>query len=219
MSIHVVEPTQPSHLRTAAASEFCEMLSALGIAQRRVAQLFGDGPRSARRLQYGDRHIPYGVNIVLRLLAGIVTVAQVEQAASAIPARTNGSVEPEPSLVEPAPEPSVVADVKAAAFTDPASADPASADPASADPASADPTFADPASADPGLTTTEKVCALAPEACRWPYGDPRHPDFRFCGRPITRKPYCGQHHSMAHVVSSTSSRPGFGAARRRRRLW
>ena len=120
------------------------MLGALGIAQHRVAQLFGVGPRSVRRWQYGDRRVPCGVGIVLRLLAaGTVTVAQVEQAAVPIPARTNGSAKPEPPaplFVEPVPEQSVATDVKAAAF--------------------ADPTFADPTSADPGLTTAEKVCAL-----------------------------------------------------------
>jgi hypothetical protein len=106
VSIHVAEPTQPSHLRTAAASELCEMLSALGLTQHRVAQLFGVGPRSVRRWQHGDRRVPCGVGIVLRLLAaGVVTVAQVEQAAVPIPARTNGTAQPK----------SIVADVKAAA--------------------------------------------------------------------------------------------------------
>ena len=154
MSIHVVEPTErPSrpcgwgqHSRAAAASELCEMLGALGIAQHRVAQLFGVGPRSVRRWQYGDRRVPCGVGIVLRLLAaGTVTVAQVEQAAVPIPARTNGSAKPGPPaplLVEPAPEQSALARAKAATL------------------------------ADPSLTTAEKVCALAPEACCWPCGDP-----------------------------------------------
>jgi hypothetical protein len=146
------------------------MLSTLGIAQHHVARLFGVGPRSVRRWQRGDRNTPCGVGIVLRLLAaGTVTVARVEQAAIPVPVRTNGGAEPEPAaplFVAPAPEQSVVADVKAAAFS-------TFADPTSADPTSADPTFADSTFADPGPTTAEKVCALAPEACRWPYGDPR----------------------------------------------
>lgn len=30
--------------------------------------------------------------------------------------------------------------------------------------------------------------------CRWPIGDPRQPDFRFCGCPrIENKPYCREH--------------------------
>ena len=69
-----------------ATTEFRETLGALGIAQHRVARLFGVGPRSVRRWQDGDRRVPCGVGIVLRLLAaGTVTVAQVEQAAVAIP--------------------------------------------------------------------------------------------------------------------------------------
>lgn len=81
----------PSDL-SVATTEFHEMLSALGLAQHRVAQLFGVSPRSVRRWQYGDRRVPCGVGIVLRLLAaGTVTVAQVEQAVP-IPARTWGSI-------------------------------------------------------------------------------------------------------------------------------
>jgi hypothetical protein len=79
-----------------ARTEFRATLDALGIAQHRVAQLFGVGPRSVRRWQDGDRRVPCGVGIVLRLLAaGAVTVAQVEQAAI----RTNGSAK----LGTPAP--------------------------------------------------------------------------------------------------------------------
>jgi hypothetical protein len=204
-----------------ATIEFRETLDALGIAQHRVARLFGVGPRSVRRWQDGDRRVPCGVGIVLRLLAaGAVTVDQVEQAAAvAIPAWTNGSATPEPSaplLVEPVPEPSVVTDVKAAAF-----ADSTFVDPTLVDLTFADPTLADPASADPGQTTAEKVVALSPEACRWPYGDPGRSDFCFCGRPVARRPYCERHRITAYAASSTGSVPGFGAARRRRRsgLW
>ena len=113
---------------------------------------------------------------------GAVTVAQVEQAAVPIPARTNGSAKPGPPaplLVAPAPEQSVVARAEAAAL------------------------------ADPGLTTAEKVCALTPEACRWPCGDPGHPDFHFCGSPVARRPYCEHHRAMAYVAPLTGS--GHGA--------
>ena len=47
-------------------TEFRATLDALGIAQHRVAQLFGVGPRSVRRWQDGDRRIPCGIGIVLR---------------------------------------------------------------------------------------------------------------------------------------------------------
>src|SRR5262245_21672240 len=40
--------------------------------------------------------------------------------------------------------------------------------------------------ADSGLTTAEKVIALAPGACRWPCGDPRDRDFCFCSTPLPR---------------------------------
>ena len=104
MQLHV-ESSDP------AAIEFCEMLGALGLAQQHVAQLFGVGLRNVRRWRSGDRRIPHGVGIVLRLLAaGTVTVAQVEQAA--VPARANSGVKVEPLaslLVDPAPEQSALA--------------------------------------------------------------------------------------------------------------
>src|SRR5262245_19592014 len=161
-----------------ATTEFRETLDALGLAQHRVAQLFGVGPRSVRRWQYGDRRVPCGVGIVLRLLAaGAVTVAQVEQAAVPAPARTNGGTKPEPPaplLVEPVLEQSALA----------------------------------PALANPSLTTAEKVCALTPEACRWPCGDPEHPDFHFCGNPVAERPYCECHRALAYVAPRTGSRHG-----------
>ena len=64
MTVHA-EASDPSVART----EFRTTLDALGIAQRRIARLFGVGPRSVRRWQDGDRRIPRGVGIVLRLLA------------------------------------------------------------------------------------------------------------------------------------------------------
>jgi DNA-binding transcriptional regulator YdaS (Cro superfamily) len=153
----------------AATTELRATLASLGIAQPRLAQLFGVDPRSVRRWQDGDRRVPCGVGIVLCLLAtGTVTVAQVEQAAVPIPAQTNGSAKPTPPaplLVEPAPEPSALACAKVAA------------------------------SAGPDLTTAQKVCALTPEVCRWPCGDPGHPDFHFCGSLVARRPH---HRAMAY---------------------
>jgi GcrA cell cycle regulator len=167
MAVH--EASDLSAVRT----EFRATLDALGIAQRRIARLFGVGARSVRRWQDGDRRIPRGVGIVLRLLATeVVTIAQAEQAAAvAISARTNGSATsgaPAPLLVAPAP----------------------------------------PARADPGLTTAEKVCALAAGACRWPYGDPARPDFHFCGCPVARRPYCEFHHAAAYRAPLTGSGRG-----------
>jgi hypothetical protein len=90
-----------------ATTEFHDMLGALGIAQHRVARLFNVSPRSVRRWQCGDRRVPCGVGIVLRLLAAkVVTVAQVEQAAVPGSARTNSGAKSEPLapllLIEPA---------------------------------------------------------------------------------------------------------------------
>jgi hypothetical protein len=165
------EDLRRRHQRATAADEFRTTLGVLGIAQRRVAQLFGVGPRSVRRWQSGDRRVPCGVGIILRLMAaGAVTIAQVEQAAVPVPTRTNGSAKPEPPvplLVEPAPAPATLMRAEAATF------------------------------ADSGLSTAEKVIALAPGACRWPCGDPRHSDFHFCGNPVAEKPYCDHHRAMA----------------------
>jgi hypothetical protein len=98
--------------------------------------MFGVRPRSVRRWQHGDRRVPRGVGIVLRLLAaGVITVDQVEQAAIPIPVRTNGSAKsepPAPLLVEPAPAQAALARAEAATTTD------------------------------SGLTTAEKVIALGP---------------------------------------------------------
>ena len=48
---------------------------------------------------------------------------------------------------------------------------------------------------------------LSAQTCRWPIGDPKHEDFRFCGKPVAAgKPYCGEHCSVAYVGSGKSSR-------------
>jgi hypothetical protein len=165
------------HTKTSdrAATEFHEILGALGVAQHRVAKWFGVDARSVRRWRRGDRNAPAGIIILCRLLAAeVITPAQIEVAAASIPVptRTNGA-KPEPStfLVESAPEQSALARVEATTL------------------------------ADPGLTTAEKVYALASEACRWPLGDPRDCDFRFCGRATTvREPYCETHRAAAYVA-------------------
>jgi GcrA cell cycle regulator len=46
--------------------------------------------------------------------------------------------------------------------------------------------------------------------CRWPIGEPRHPDFHFCGEPqAAGRPYCEHHWAMAFQPS----RPRHQAAR------
>ena len=35
--------------------------------------------------------------------------------------------------------------------------------------------------------------------CLWPYGDPKHLDFKFCGEPVlSGKPYCSKHCELAY---------------------
>jgi len=67
-----------------------------------------------------------------------------------------------------------------------------------------------PARADLSLSTAAKVYALASGACRWPCGDPRRPDFRFCGDPAVKGPYCEQHCTMAYMAPRTGGRHGAG---------
>jgi hypothetical protein len=168
-------------------TEFRETLDALGLAQQRVARLFNVGVRSVRRWRDGARRIPCGVDILLRLMAcGAVSIDEVERAAVAIPARTNGDAKPEPPAPlpgAPAPEQSAAAPTEAVAL------------------------------ADPGLSTAEKVAGLAQGTCRWPCGDPAHPDFHFCGSSVARKPYCERHRAMAYAAPLTGS--GHGTRRGR----
>jgi hypothetical protein len=85
-----------------APAEFHLAVNTLGIAQGRVAELFGVGARSVRRWQRGDRRTPIGIGILFCLLqTGAVTIAQVEAVA-----RTNGG-EPE-APVDPTRERSVI---------------------------------------------------------------------------------------------------------------
>ena len=40
---------------------------------------------------------------------------------------------------------------------------------------------------------------LSSDKCRWPVGDPRKPDFFFCGAsPVAGRSYCGRHLRRAH---------------------
>jgi len=54
-------------------------------------------------------------------------------------------------------------------------------------------------------TLAEKVLALAPGACRWPSGDPRHPDFCFCAKPVVRGAYCEYHRTRAYMENRERS--------------
>jgi len=165
-----------------AATEFRATLGALGLAQRRVARLFDVGERSIRRWQHGDRRVPYAVTLVCRLMAmGAVTIDQVEQAA--VP-RTNSRAKrepPAPLRAEPASNQSALAPRRAKTAT----------------------------FADGGPTTAEKVLALAEGSCRWPFNDPRHSGFRFCGRPIAEKgSYCKHHARLAYLPRRTGGGHG-----------
>lgn len=40
---------------------------------------------------------------------------------------------------------------------------------------------------------------LKPGECKWPFGDPRHPDFHYCGQPREEgRPYCAGHARQAY---------------------
>jgi hypothetical protein len=167
------------------ATEFHKTLATLGLAQCRVARWFAVSARCVRRWEHGDRRIPHGIAIVIRLLsAGAVTAVQVEEAAAAIPApvrRINGGGEPSTLLVESPPEPeqSALACAEAAALVD------------------------------PGPTTVvEQVCALTAGTCHWPLGDPRRPSFCFCNAPVVTAPYCEAHRTLAYSAPRTGSGHG-----------
>jgi GcrA cell cycle regulator len=48
---------------------------------------------------------------------------------------------------------------------------------------------------------------LSAQTCRWPIGDPKHEDFRFCGKSVyPGKPYCADHCAVAYVGSGKAAR-------------
>src|SRR5262249_32312946 len=97
MTMHVGS----SDLSTAAV-ELREVLSELSVTQRRMGQLLGVAPRSVRRWRRGDRHIPHGICILLRLLdMGAITVAQVEEAAGFSPRPHKGHQKPRAAAPAP----------------------------------------------------------------------------------------------------------------------
>jgi len=50
------------------------------------------------------------------------------------------------------------------------------------------------------------IVALAANACRWPLGDPRDRNFRFCSASVVAEPYCEHHRALAYLAP----RPGCG---------
>jgi GcrA cell cycle regulator len=43
------------------------------------------------------------------------------------------------------------------------------------------------------------ILSLTERMCKWPVGDPKSPDFHFCGKPsLPGLPYCGEHAAIAY---------------------
>lgn len=56
---------------------------------------------------------------------------------------------------------------------------------------------------DDGVDVTHlvKLVDLKHDSCRWPIGDPKEPQFGFCGAPAMEgKPYCPRHQRRTHVA-------------------
>jgi hypothetical protein len=72
-------------------TDFRGALTLLG-STRQAAALLGCQPRHLRRWRSGERTLPHGITLLLRLLAaGVITVGDIERAASA---RANDRVDP-----------------------------------------------------------------------------------------------------------------------------
>lgn len=61
-----------------------------------------------------------------------------------------------------------------------------------------EPALPPPAPAPPGPRAPVTLSELLPDSCRFGHGDPRAPEFRFCGAPATRGPYCGVHAQICY---------------------
>ena len=49
------------------------------------------------------------------------------------------------------------------------------------------------------------LAELKDKMCRWPIGDPKEPDFRFCGcQAVAGLPYCGEHAKVAYQAATRS---------------
>jgi len=54
----------------------------------------------------------------------------------------------------------------------------------------------------------KKLLDLEKSDCRWPMGEPRHPDFHFCGAPqLDGRRYCELHWRMAFQPSRPRYQP------------
>jgi GcrA cell cycle regulator len=54
----------------------------------------------------------------------------------------------------------------------------------------------------------KRLLDLEKTDCRWPIGEPRHPDFHFCGAPqLAGHPYCGLHWRMAFQPARPRHQP------------
>jgi GcrA cell cycle regulator len=57
--------------------------------------------------------------------------------------------------------------------------------------------------APPSLIDLGRTC------CAWPVGDPKSPEFRFCGQPVEdRSPYCEDHKKKAYSGAEPRDRSG-----------
>jgi hypothetical protein len=109
--------------RPPAVTEFGRALAVLEIKHRSAARWFHTSERNVRRWKNGARKTPPGVAVVVRLiLAGKVTVADIELVAGLTPVQMNGhanlgppAVVPEPT---PTPEPSASARAQTATLVE-----------------------------------------------------------------------------------------------------
>lgn len=52
-----------------------------------------------------------------------------------------------------------------------------------------------------------QLCDLTDETCRWPRGDPKTPNFEFCGtKPFPDFPYCARHCALAYPPAQERNR-------------
>jgi hypothetical protein len=103
------------HAPVESLTDPCMLFASLDVAQHRLAQLFGVSPRSVRRWRDGKRRTPYGVQLVLNLLATeAISITELERAA----VRINGGAKPVPHRIEPVPEQKALARAETATLAD-----------------------------------------------------------------------------------------------------
>lgn len=56
------------------------------------------------------------------------------------------------------------------------------------------PTFVEEEAVPEGITLMQ----LQKDSCRWPSGHPDTPEFSFCGKRVTKRPYCDAHQILAY---------------------